>query len=151
MLEQTEWQVYLSGEIHSPWRKEIIEACRERQLPISFSYPKLDHEASDSVGEKILGPESHPFWKDHKSAKINALRTGHLLTDADLVIVKFGEKYKQWNAAFEAGQAAAQGIPIITLFPEVFTHALKEIHAQALAAANTTEQVIDILEYITTA
>jgi YtoQ family protein len=119
-------------------------------LPIEFTSPVTDHDASDNCGVKILGDEDKPSWKDHKGASINSIRTKTLLDDADLVIVRFGEKYRQWNAAFDAGYAAASGIPIITLHDEEHNHALKEINAAACASARTTQQVVDILRYVTT-
>ncbi|MEO1049954.1 MAG: YtoQ family protein [Bacteroidota bacterium] len=141
--------VYLSGEIHSNWREEIISGARNASLPIQFTTPVTDHEASDNVGSEILGEESSGFWKDHKAAKINAIRIKNNIEEADLVIVKFGEKYRQWNAAFDAGQAAALGKSYIVIHPEEFTHALKEVDAQAMAVARTSEEVVKILAYLT--
>ena len=143
------WNIYLAGEIHSNWRDEIKTLCEEKNLPVEFSAPVTDHPASDNCGVDILGPEENGFWKDHKGAQINAIRTRNLIRDADVVVVKFGEKYRQWNAAFDAGQAAASGIPLVVLHPEEFTHALKEIDAAALAVGRTSEQVVQILEYVT--
>lgn len=142
------WTVYLSGEIHTNWREQIITAARSAAVPAEFVSPVLDHDASDDVGVKILGPEDKPFWKDHKGAKINAIRTRSLLESADVVVVRFGDQYQQWNAAFDAGYAAALNKPIITLHDESLDHALKEVDAAALAVARTPEQVVDILEYI---
>ncbi|MEM6523231.1 MAG: YtoQ family protein [Bacteroidota bacterium] len=144
------YRVYLSGEIHSNWREEIIEGARRLELPIEFSTPVVTHEASDNVGVEILGTEDSGFWKDHKAAKINAIRIKSGIENADLVIIKFGEKYRQWNAAFDAGQAAALGKSYIVIHPEEFTHALKEVDAQAMAVAQTSDQVVKILKYITT-
>jgi len=142
--------IYLSGEIHSNWREEIIEGCDAKNLPIEFLTPVTTHERSDDVGAEILGPETEKFWHDHKSAKINAIRTKTGIRKADLVIVKFGEQYRQWNAAFDAGQAAALGKPYIVIHPEDFTHALKEVDAQAMAIAKTSHEVVEILNYIVT-
>lgn len=144
-----ELSVYLSGEIHTNWRDEIIQACESKNLAIDFLTPNTHHESSDSVGTDILGAEEKPFWKDHKSAKINTIRNKLGMEEADLVIIKFGEKYRQWNAAFDAGMAAALETPYIVIHPEEFTHALKEVDAQAMAVAQTSEQVVHILEYIT--
>ena len=141
--------VYLAGEIHSDWRDVIIQGVRAAGLPVEFSSPVTDHSASDEVGVRILGGEDEKFWKDHKGAKINAIRTRNALEQADVVVVKFGEKYRQWNAAFDAGYAAALGKPIIVLHPPDFTHALKEIDAAALAVAETPQQVVEILGYVT--
>jgi YtoQ family protein len=143
------WNVYLSGEIHSNWRDEIEKQVIEADLPISFSAPVTDHPASDDAGTDILGEEKSGFWKDHKGAKINAIRTRTLIEQADIVVVKFGEKYRQWNAAFDAGYAAALGKKLIILHPEEFTHAFKEVDAAALAVTEHPEQILEILRYVT--
>ena len=124
------YKVYLSGEIHSNWREEIVERAKQLNLPVEFSTPVVTHEASDNVGVEILGSEESHFWKDHKSAKINAIRIKSGIEKADIIIIKFGEKYRQWNAAFDAGQAAAVGKPYIVIHPEEFTHALKYVSTQ---------------------
>lgn len=142
------WNVYLSGEIHNDWRDRIVAGAVEADLPIDFAAPVTDHAASDDVGAEILGDESDAFWKDRKSAGINAIRTRKLLHDADVVVVRFGEDYRQWNAAFDAGYAAALGTSLITLHPEDLDHALKEVDAAAKAVARTPEQVVDILGYV---
>jgi YtoQ family protein len=144
-----DWTVYLSGEIHSGWRREIAEGVQKAGLPIDLVGPETNHDASDGCGEAILGPETDPFWKDHKAAKINAIRTRSLIDRADIVVVRFGDKYRQWNAAFDAGYAAASGTPYITLHPAEHRHALKEVDAEALAVAETPEQVVGILRYVT--
>ncbi len=141
--------VYLSGEIHTEWRDEIVDGCEESDLPVEFVAPVTEHADSDACGTKILGKEKSDFWRDHKSAKINAIRTRLLLERADVVVVRFGDKYRQWNAAFEAGSAVSDGTPIITLHDESLDHALKEIDAAALAVARTTAQVVEILRYVT--
>ncbi len=146
MMELT---VYLAGEIHSDWRKEIMEGAEKEGLPIEFLSPVTDHPASDDVGVDILGPEEKAFWKDHKGAGINAIRTRTALEQADVVVVKFGEKYRQWNAAFDAGYAAALGTPLIVIHPEEFTHALKEIDGAAQAVCEASAQVVEILKYAT--
>lgn len=145
-----EWIVYLAGEIHSDWRERIIQQCEEANLPVAFTSPVTNHDASDDCGVNILGDEDKPFWKDHRGASINSIRTRTLLDDADIVVVRFGEKYKQWNAAFDAGYAAASGIPIITLHDEEHVHALKEINAAGCASARTPQQVVEILKYVMT-
>lgn len=144
-----ELTVYLAGEIHSDWRKEIMEGAEKEGLPIEFLAPVTDHPASDDVGVDILGTEEKAFWKDHKGAKVNAIRTRTALEQADVVVVKFGEKYRQWNAAFDAGYAAALGTPLIVIHPEEFTHALKEIDGAANAVCETSAQVVEILKYAT--
>ena len=144
-----ELMVYLAGEIHTDWREIIIEGSRAAGLPVEFTSPVTDHPASDEVGVRILGMEEQDFWKDHKGAKINAIRTRSALSLADIVVVRFGEKYRQWNAAFDAGYSAALGKALIVLHPPEFTHALKEVDAAALAVAETPEQVVEILKYVT--
>jgi YtoQ family protein len=141
------WNVYLSGEIHSDWRERIAEGVRDAGLPVSLLAPVTDHGASDDVGADILGEEDEQFWRDHKGAGVNAVRTQTLLRKADVVVVRFGDKYRQWNAAFEAGYAAALGKPIITLHDAELTHALKEVDRAAMATAESPDQVVEILRY----
>jgi YtoQ family protein len=109
-----------------------------------------DHEASDAAGD-VLGAENEPFWRDHKSSKVNAIRTKTLIENCDLAIVRFGDKYKQWNAAFEAGICAALDTPYITLHDENIIHPLKEVDAAAMAWAKTPDEIVDVLKYVTTA
>ena len=149
-MAQQNWTVYLSGEIHTDWRERISEGSRVAKLPIDFVSPVTDHESSDDCGVNILGQEDNPFWKDHKGAKVNAIRTRTMIERSDVVVVRFGDKYRQWNAAFDAGFAAALGKPIITLHDEGLTHALKEIDGAAQAVAETPEQVVKILDYTIT-
>lgn len=143
------WQIYLSGEIHSDWRNEIKEGIEDEGLPAEVYAPVTNHTASDNVGTDILGPEEKYFWKDHKGGKINAIRTRTLIERADIVVVKFGDKYRQWNAAFDAGYAAALGKKLIVMHPVEHIHALKEVDAAAFAVAETPEQIIEILKYVT--
>ncbi len=143
------WTVYLSGEIHTDWRERIAEGAAEAGLAVDFVGPVTDHAASDECGVRILGPEASDFWKDHKGARLNAARTRPLIERADLVVVRFGERYRQWNAAFDAGFAAALGKPVVTLHERSLGHALKEIDAAAQAVAETPEQVVRILAYVT--
>ena len=140
--------VYLAGEIHSDWRERIASGAEAAGLEIDFSSPVTDHGASDDVGVALLGDEAESFWKDHKGAGVNAIRTQTAIKRADVVVVRFGEKYKQWNAAFDAGYAAALGKPIVTLHPPEHEHALKEIDRAAMATAETPEQVVGILRYV---
>ena len=146
---QKQWNVYLAGEIHSDWRERIAAGAEQAQLPVAFYAPITDHGASDNCGVDILGAEESPFWKDHKGAQINAIRTRTLIRDADLVVVRFGDQYRQWNAAFDAGFAAALGKPLIILHDPDLAHPLKEVDAAALAVATEPEQVVDILRYAT--
>jgi YtoQ family protein len=142
--------IYLAGEVHTDWREEIIAEAQRRDLPATFLSPVMDHPASDEVGTSILGDEDNPFWKDHKGGKINSIRTRGMIQRADVVVVKFGEQYRQWNAAFDAGYAAALGKSIITLHDEALTHALKEVDGAAHAVASRPEQVVEILQYVST-
>jgi YtoQ family protein len=142
------WNVYLAGEIHSDWREQIAAGAEQAGLDVTFTSPVTDHCASDDVGVAILGDEDEAFWKDHKGAGVNAIRTQTLIRAADVVVVRFGEKYKQWNAAFDAGYAAALGKPIITVHPPDHDHALKEIDRAAMATASSPEQVVEILRYV---
>lgn len=144
------WNVYLSGEIHTDWREEIERGARERGLDIAFSAPVTDHAASDDCGVAVFGPEADKFWHDRKGAQLNAIRTRTLIGKADVVVVRFGEKYRQWNAAFDAGWAAALGKPLIVIHPPEHAHALKEVDAAALAVAERPLQVVDALAYALT-
>tara|TARA_B100001250_G_scaffold56155_1_gene43387 strand:+ start:988 stop:1434 length:447 start_codon:yes stop_codon:yes gene_type:complete len=140
-------KVYLSGEIHTNWRDEIINKCKDLNLNITFYSPVTDHELSDDVGIKILGNEEKKFWHDNKSAKINAIKTRSSIKKSDIVIVRFGEKYKQWNAAFDAGYAAALSKSLIIIQNDEHQHALKEVDAAALAVTKNTDEVVQILKY----
>ena len=141
-------KVYSSGEIHTAWREEIAEGIKAAGLDVQLSAPVTNHAASDDCGVKILGPEENDFWKDHKGAKLNAIRTRKAIGEADVVVVRFGEKYRQWNAAFDAGYASALGKSIIILHDPSLTHALKEVDAAANAVAQTPTQVVEILQYV---
>lgn len=140
------YKVYLSGEIHTDWRRQIIDECARLALDIVFYSANTNHEASDAAGD-VLGVEDNSFWRDHKSAKINALRTNTLIEKCDLTIIRFGDKYKQWNAAFDAGYCAALSKPYITLHNEDIIHPLKEVDASAHAWATSVQQVVEILRY----
>lgn len=139
-------KVYLSGEIHTPWRDEIIAACTG--LAIDFSGPVTDHATSDDAGALIMGAEAQKFWHDHKGAKLNAIRTRNAIEAADVVVVRFGVQYKQWNAAFDAGYAAAKGKALVVMHSADHQHALKEVDAAALAVVETPQQVAQILHYV---
>jgi YtoQ family protein len=142
------WTVYLSGEIHSDWRQRIEQGAGDLGLPVQFSSAVNDHEASDAAGD-VLGAEQDEFWRDHKSAKVNAIRIRNAVEQCDLAIVRFGDKYKQWNAAFDAGYCAALAKPYITLHDRALVHALKEVDAAAMAWAETPAQVVEILRHLT--
>ena len=140
-------KVYLSGEIHTDWRDDIIKKCNKENLEIEFTSPTTNHELSDEIGVKILGKEDKKFWHDNKGAKINAIKTRLSIEKSDIVVVRFGEKYKQWNAAFDAGYAAALNKPLIIMHNEEHQHALKEVDAAALAITKNTDEVVNILKY----
>ena len=140
--------VYLSGEIHTEWRSEIQQGAEKYGIDIEFVSAVTDHDASDSAGDH-LGTEDNPFWRDHKSAKVNAIRTKTLIEKSDMAVIRFGNQYKQWNAAFDAGYCAALGTPYVTLHAEDIVHPLKEVDAAAMASTTTTEQVVQILKYVT--
>ena len=147
-MTQQHWSIYLSGEIHSDWRERIQDGLKKVGLPVSILTPITHHDTSDDCGVNILGAEENTFWKDHKGAMVNAIRTRTLMDRADVVVVRFGDKYRQWNAAFDAGYAAAKGKPMITLHDPELTHALKEVDAAALAVAQTPEQVVQLMAYV---
>ena len=138
--------LYLSGEIHSDWREQIISGAAG--MDVSFTGPVTDHAASDDCGVAILGDEPNKFWHDHKGAKINAIRTRKAIADADVIVVRFGEKYKQWNAAFDAGYASALGKSLIVMHGAEHQHALKEVDAAALAVVETPAEIVRILQYV---
>jgi len=147
-VSEREWNVYLSGEIHSDWREQIAAGIEQAGLPVALSSPVTDHAASDDAGSGTLGEEAEAFWRDHKGAGVNAIRTQTLIRNADVVVVRFGDKYRQWNAAFDAGFAAALGKPVVTLHEDDFDHALKEVDRAALATARDANQVVDVLRYV---
>ena len=144
------FNVYLSGEIHTTWREEIQQGAEALGLDITFTSAVTDHDASDAAGDH-LGAQEQSFWRDHQSAKVNAIRTKTLIENSDLVVVRFGDKFKQWHAAFDAGYCAALGKPYITLHAEDIIHPLKEVDAAAMAWATTPAQVVEILRYTTQA
>ena len=141
------WNVYLSGEIHTDWRQKIMQGAKDHGLAINFTSAVTEHEVSDAAGD-VLGKEDNRFWRDHKSSKVNAIRTKNMIQKCDIAIIRFGDKYKQWNAAFDAGYCAALGKPYITLHAEDIIHPLKEVDAAAMAWAQTPEQVVELLKYV---
>ena len=148
MVFNMKLNVYLAGEIHTSWREEIIATCTAQNLNITFTAPVTDHAASDDCGAAIMGKEPDKFWHDSKGANLNSMRTRKAIKNADIVIVRFGEKYKQWNAAFDAGYAHALGKSVIVLQMEEHNHALKEVNAAAQAVCYTSEEVAQCLTYI---
>ena len=140
-------KIYLSGEIHTDWRQQIQDGCAKAGMDVTFLSPVTDHAASDAAGDLLGAPESG-YWRDHQSSRVNLIRTQTQLQQADLAVIRFGEQYKQWNAAFDAGQCAALGTPYITLHGPDIVHPLKEVDAQAMAWTQTPEQVVEILKYV---
>lgn len=141
------FNVYLSGEIHTEWRDEIKRGAEAAGLDIVFTVPVTDHPASDAAGDH-LGKTSSQFWRDHQSSKVNAIRTRTLIEKSDFVVVRFGDNYKQWNAAFDAGYCAALGKPYATLHDEDIVHPLKEVDAGVQGWCKTTNQVVETLRYV---
>jgi len=142
------WTIYLSGEIHTDWRDQIKQGSQQKGLPLEFCSAVTDHDASDAAGD-VLGAENNQYWRDHKSSKVNSIRTRTLIEKSDIAVIRFGDKYKQWNAAFDAGICAALNKPYITLHGEDIIHPLKEVDAAAMGWAQTPEQVVEILSYVT--
>ncbi|AXN34423.1 YtoQ family protein [Vibrio coralliilyticus] len=142
------WKVYLSGEIHTDWRERIVEGAQKQDLNIEFYSANTDHDSSDAAGDVLRENESG-FWRDHQSSKVNAIRTSTLIKQCDIGVVRFGDKYRQWNAAFDAGMLAALDKPYITLHDESLIHPLKEVDAAAMAWAESPEHVVELLKYVT--
>ncbi|NRF28853.1 YtoQ family protein [Vibrio coralliilyticus] len=142
------WKVYLSGEIHTDWRERIVEGAQKLALNIEFYSANTDHDSSDAAGDVLRENESG-FWRDHQSSKVNAIRTSTLIKQCDIGVVRFGDKYRQWNAAFDAGMLAALDKPYITLHDESLIHPLKEVDAAAMAWAESPEHVVELLKYVT--
>jgi YtoQ family protein len=141
-------QYLFKGEIHTNWREDIAAGIEQHQLPVRLSSPVTSHADSDDCGAYILGmPEQRPVW-DMLGAKMNAIRTQTAIREADIVVVKFGEQYRQWNAAFDAGFAAALGKSIITLHPPPLSHMLKEVNAAANVVCTDPKQVVQTLVYV---
>ena len=138
--------VYLAGEIHSTWRNELRNAAAH--LPIDFVSPMENHDQSDAIGEDILGTQATSALKDETASQFNNLRTRVLMSRADLVIAYFGEKFKQWNTAMDAGQALAQGKPLVLINDGASSHALKELSNRAQASVFSIDQAVQALAYI---
>ncbi|MEZ8824681.1 YtoQ family protein [Vibrio amylolyticus] len=144
------WNVYLSGEIHTDWREQIINGCQEQDLNVEFVSANTDHESSDAAGD-LLRENDQQFWRDHQSSKVNAIKVKTLIKQCDIGVVRFGDKYKQWNAAFDAGVLSALDKPYITLHDDSLIHPLKEVDAAAMAWAESPSQIVELLSYITRA
>ena len=147
-MKQLNLNIYLSGEIHSEWRENIKKLSINKNLSVSFFEPVTNHSSSDDCGVKILGSEENRFWHDYKGASMNSMRIKTLIEKSDIVIIRFGAKYKQWNAAFDAGMAVSYGKSIISFHDKELDHALKEIDSSACAVCRTEEQIVQTLQYI---
>ena len=144
------WTIYLAGEIHSDWRDEIARLVAAYDLPLRFTGPVTDHAASDDCGVAITGPEPSKFWHDRRGALLNGARTRTMLKAADVVVVRFGDRYRQWNAAFDAGLASAWDKPLIILHDGEHDHALKEVDAAAAMVCRSPGEVAAALRYVIT-
>lgn len=140
--------VYLAGQIHDDWRKEVAQLIEERDLPFALVAPQTNHDLSDAIGENILGEQPTNYHKDDAASDINNLRTTLLMNKADLVIAYFGEDYRQWNTAMDATTAINQGKPLIIVRPTSLIHALKELSNKANVTVETVEQALEILAYV---
>lgn len=140
--------IYLAGEIHSDWRDELRAELERRDLPVEFVGPQEVHDRSDSVGEDVLGEQPGNRYRDLVGAGINTLRTRVMMRRVDIVVAYFGERFKQWNTAADAGAAVASGIPLILVRDSDLSHALKEIDAMASATVESLEQAAEVIAYI---
>jgi YtoQ family protein len=140
--------IYLAGEIHSGWRDELRRMLEDRDLPVRLVGPQEEHDRSDAIGEDILGAQPSPRYRDLVGAGVNTLRTRVLLRRADLVVAFFGEKYRQWNTAVDAGAAVAAGVPLLLVRAPELGHALKELDSMATFTVESLEQAAESIAYI---
>ncbi|SDH72604.1 YtoQ family protein [Alteribacillus bidgolensis] len=143
-----ELNVYLAGQIHDDWREEIRQKAEEMELPLHFTAPMENHDRSDNIGEEVIGQQPDKILKDEAASSLNNLRTQILMQKADVVIALFGEKYKQWNTAVDAGTAVALGKPLILIRPQELHHPVKEIANKAQVVVETKEQALQALSYV---
>lgn len=143
-----QFHVYLAGQIHDNWRETVKELAGHEQLPVTFTGPMENHDRSDNIGEEILGAQTDPIAKDEAASKINNLRTRLFLDKSDVIIAKFGEKYKQWNSAMDAATAVALNKPLILIRPKELHHPLKELSERAQVTVETDEQAVKCLKYL---
>ncbi len=120
-----------------------------RQLTSLSVYP-TDHEASGDCGVTLLGPDTSKFWYNQKCAKPSANRTRHAIGAADIVVLRFSENSKQYNAALDAGPATTLGKSLIGMRRARHEHALKEINTAAAAMVTNAEKVTQTLRYTLT-
>ena len=140
--------IYLAGEVHSSWRQQLRDLVATRGVKASFVGPQEEHDRSDSVGEDIVGPQPTPRFRDLVGAGANTLRTRVLMRRADMTVAFFGDKYKQWNTAADAGASVAAGIPLLLVRSADHIHALKELDAMATFTVETLEQAAEAIAYI---
>jgi len=119
-----------------------------REIDVEFVGPQDEHDLSDGIGEQILGEQESARWKDEVASQVNNLRTRVLMSRSDAVVAQFGEKFRQWNAAMDAGIAIALGKPLIIVRDPSLHHALKELSQRAQMTVDRPEQVLDALEYV---
>ncbi|MCC2607228.1 YtoQ family protein [Planctobacterium marinum] len=115
---------------------------------MEYSSPITDLKVSDAIGSQLSGSEARQVWNDYKFARLNQARNKVLLEKADIVIVRFTEQYRQFNSAFEAGFAVAQGKPLISWHDESLNHALKDIDSVSVAVAHNADEVVKALSFI---
>lgn len=140
--------IYLAGEIHSPWREQLRELVGRQNVPVRFVGPLDEHDRSDDVGEDILGKQPNARFRDLAGAGVNTLRTRVLMRRADMAVAFFGDKYRQWNTAADAGSAIAAGIPLLLVRAPELIHALKELDAMATFTVETLEQAAEAITYV---
>ncbi|TCT19914.1 YtoQ family protein [Melghiribacillus thermohalophilus] len=143
-----EFTVYLAGQIHDNWREELKRKAKDKGLPLNFVGPQENHDQSDSIGEDILGKQPNQLYRDDTASSINNLRTQLLMEKSDLVIALFGDQYRQWNTAMDAGMAIAYQKPLIIIRPESLIHPLKELSNRANVTVETVDQALDAIAYI---
>lgn len=140
--------IYLAGEVHSAWRAELKKLVEAKNVSVRFVGPLDEHDRSDDIGELIVGKQPNARYRDLAGAGVNTLRTRVLMRKADLMVANFGDKYRQWNTAADAGSALAAGIPLLLVRPAELIHALKELDAMADFTVETIEQAAEAIAYI---
>lgn len=140
--------VYLAGQIHDDWRKQVENKSLEKKLPLTFVAPQTNHDKSDAIGEDVLGKQPNDLYKDETASSINNFRTQVLMQQADIVIGLFGEQYRQWNTAMDISTAISLNKPTIIIRPESLIHPLKELSNKANVTVETVDQALEVLEYI---
>ncbi|MGM8215658.1 YtoQ family protein [Bacillaceae bacterium W0354] len=139
--------IYLAGQIHDDWREQLKRKAKEKNLNVSFLGPQEKHSLSDDIGAKILGEQPSKVYHDDAASGINNFRTEIMIKKADAVIALFGEQYKQWNTAMDAGIAIGLNKPLILIRPESLIHPLKELSNKANVTVETIDQAIEVLQY----